>query len=239
LTISIKGEGELATDWRLKYCRNMIKSDFSHVQTWVFDLDNTLYPPSARLFDQIEVLMTNYVVDALGVDRKTADHLRDHYWQTYGTTLAGLMREHNVDPSPYLDVVHDIDLSGLVPDEDLRAKITALPGRKIIYTNGPKIHAERVTDARGLDGIFDAMYGVEHANYLPKPERAAFDVVFGLDGFDPNTAAMFEDDHRNLKAPNSMGMKCVLVGPEHPQKAAHIHHQTTNLAAFLSQIVDA
>ena len=218
----------------------MIKTAFSHVTTWVFDLDNTLYPPSARLFDQIEVLMTQFVMEALDVDHRTADHLRDHYWQTYGTTLAGLMREHDVDPGPYLDVVHDIDLKHLEQDPDLRAQIADLPGRKVIYTNGPRVHAERVTNARGLSGIFDAVYGVEHAGFLPKPERAAFDVVFALDGIDPAVGAMFEDDHRNLKAPHDMGMQCVLVGPEHSPKQGqdsdHIHHQTEDLAHFLSQI---
>jgi len=180
--------------------------------------------------------MTQYVMEALDVDHHTANHLRDHYWQTYGTTLAGLMREHDVDPGPYLDKVHDIDLSHLPKDPDLRARIADLPGRKIIYTNGPRVHAERVTEARGLSGIFDAVYGVEHAGFKPKPERAAFETVFALDGVSPHTAAMFEDDHRNLQAPHEMGMKCVLVGPKRPEPARHIHHQTEDLAAFLSHI---
>lgn len=214
----------------------MPKQDFSHVATWVFDLDNTLYPPSARLFDQIEVLMTRYVMQALKVDQITADHLRDHYWHTYGTTLAGLMREHDVDPGPYLDHVHDIDLGHLQKDPDLKARISALPGRKVIYTNAPSIHAERVTAARGLSGIFDAVYGVEHAGFLPKPERAAFDAVFALDRIQPETSAMFEDDHRNLQAPHAMGMKCVLVGPARRDKADHVHHQTEDLAHFLAQL---
>jgi len=212
----------------------MTNYDFSHVRSWVFDLDNTLYPPSARLFDQIEVLMTNFVMTVLGVDHATANHLRDHYWQTYGTTLSGLMREHGIDPGPYLDEVHDINLDHLEIDPTLRARISNLPGRKIIYTNGPRVHAERVTKARGLAGIFDAIYGVEHADFLPKPERAAFDVVFGLDGLKPSTAAMFEDDPRNLKAPHDMGMRCVLVGPKPGKSAAHIHHQTEDLSAFLA-----
>jgi len=214
----------------------MVKQAFDHVRYWVFDLDNTLYPPEAKLFDQIEVLMTEFVMQALNIDHKTADHLRDYYWNTYGTTLAGLMREHDIDPAPYLDRVHDIDLSHLAKDPNLRARITALPGRKVIYTNGPKIHAERVTEARGLSGIFDAVYGVEHAGFLPKPERAAFEAVFTLDGLVTDQAAMFEDDNRNLKAPHEMGMKCVLVGPEHGEDADHIHHQTQDLTGFLSQI---
>jgi len=180
--------------------------------------------------------MTRFVMAALDVDHATANHLRDHYWQTYGTTLAGLMREHGVDPGPYLDEVHDIELGHLEADHELRARIINLPGRKIVYTNGPKVHAERVTEARGLSGIFDAIYGVEHAGFLPKPERAAFDVVFDLDGLQPAEGAMFEDDHRNLKAPHDMGMRCVLVGPKHGKDVDHIHHQTEDLVGFLARI---
>jgi putative hydrolase of the HAD superfamily len=180
--------------------------------------------------------MTQYVMDALKVDHARANHLRKHYWHTYGTTLAGLMREHNIDPGPYLDHVHEIDLSHLDHDHDLRARISDLPGRKIIYTNGPRVHAERVTEARGLSGIFDAVYGVEHADFRPKPERAAFEQVFALDGINPSLAAMFEDDQRNLEAPHEMGMKCVLVGPKPEEDRAHIHHQTEDLAGFLSQL---
>ncbi len=210
--------------------------DFSHVQTWVFDLDNTLYPPHMRLFDQIEVRMTDWVMAALKVDRARADHLRSHYWATYGTTLAGLMTEHGVDPGPYLTDVHDIDFSVLAPDPNLAAQIKALPGRCIVYTNGCAPYAQRVLDARGLTGLFDAVYGVEHAAFHSKPARAAFETVFALDGLMPDAAAMFEDDARNLKAPHAMGMRTVHVAPA-PEPAAHIHHHTDDLAAFLARLM--
>ncbi len=213
----------------------MIAAEFHHVRYWVFDLDNTLYPPSARLFDQIEVLMTQYVMDALNIDHKSANILRDQYWKTYGTTLAGLMREHKVDPAPYLNRVHDISLDHLDDDPTLRQLIANLRGRKIIYTNGPQIHAERVTAARGLSGIFDAVYGVEHANFIPKPERGAFDRIFALDGLDPKKGAMFEDEARNLRVPHKMGMKTVLVS-ERANEESHIQHQTGDLTEFLKQI---
>ena len=217
----------------------MVKLAFNHVDTWVFDLDNTLYPQSARLFDQIEVKMTAYVMEALGVDHDRANHLRAHYWKTYGTTLAGLMREHQIDPGPYLDDVHQIDLSVLAEDLTLRARIQSLPGRKVIYTNGPRVHAERVTAARGLAGIFDAVYGVEHAGFRPKPEREAFEEVFRLDGIEPARAAMFEDDHRNLMAPHEMGMKCVLVSHDDTAHGIHVHHRTEDLSDFLGQLTGA
>lgn len=214
----------------------MVTNSFSHVTQWVFDLDNTLYPPEARLFDQIEIRMTQYVMDALGVVQAEADRLRVHYWQRYGTTLAGLMREHDVDPAPYLTHVHDISLEHLEHDSDLARFITALPGRRIVYTNGCAPYAERVLAARGLGGVFDAIYGVEHADFRPKPEREAFELIFAQDGITPDRAAMFEDDPRNLKAPHAMGMRTVHVAPT-PHKADHIHHHTNELTGFLGRLV--
>ena len=208
---------------------------FRHIETWVFDLDNTLYPPEIRLFDQIEVRMTDWVSRALGVDHGEADRLRKDYWARYGTTLAGLMREHDVDPAPYLTEVHDISFDDLVPDAKLAEAIAALPGRAIVYTNGTEPYARQVIEARGLSGLFDAVYGVEHAGFLPKPERAAFEAIVALDGFAPTEAAMFEDDPRNLEAPAALGMATVHVAPEE-QPADHIHHHTSDLAAFLTAL---
>ena len=214
----------------------MPKQDFASVCTWVFDLDNTLYPPHMRLFDQIEVRMTDWVMRALQVDRARADHLRAHYWQTYGTTLAGLMTEHGVDPGPYLTEVHDIDFSVLSPDPDLAGAIRALPGRKIVYTNGCAPYADKVIQARGLGGLFDAVYGVEHAGFHPKPAAIAFQTVFAMDGLAPAAAAMFEDDARNLAVPHALGMRTVHVAPS-PEPAPHIHHHTDDLAAFLARLL--
>ncbi len=214
----------------------MPKQHFAHVSTWVFDLDNTLYPPHMRLFDQIEVKMTDWVMTALRVDRARADHLRAQYWQTYGTTLAGLMQEHGVDPAPYLTEVHDIDFSVLSPDPALAAGIRALPGRKIVYTNGCAPYAEKVLVARGLAGLFDAVYGVEHADFHPKPDARAFATVFAQDGLAPESAAMFEDDARNLAVPHALGMRTVHVAPL-PQPAPHIHHHTDDLTGFLARLL--
>ncbi len=213
----------------------MVKDAFSHVSYWVFDLDNTLYPPAARLFDQIEVRMTRYVMEALRVEQAEADRLRTHYWHQYGTTLAGLMREHDVDPTPYLTDVHDISLDHLEEDRLLANQIAELPGRRIVYTNGTAPYAEKVLEARGLAGLFDAIYGVEHAGYLPKPERAAFESIFTRDGTDPTRAAMFEDDPRNLAEPHAMGMRTVHVAPD-PHEADHIHHHTSDLTSFLRNL---
>ena len=212
-----------------------MKQHFAHVTTWVFDLDNTLYPPAIRLFDQIELRMTDWVMRELAVGRTEASRLRQHYWDKYGTTLAGLMREHGVEPGPYLTEVHDIDFSVLPADPALAAAVANLPGRKVVYTNGGADYACRVLEARGLTGLFDRVYGIEHAGFLPKPERAAFETVFGLDGLTPGTAAMFEDDPRNLRAPHEMGLRTVHVA-EKPAAALHIHHHTNDLAGFLAAL---
>lgn len=213
----------------------MPRTHFSHVTTWVFDLDNTLYPREANLFGQIEVAMMRFIVDALAVTEDDAHRLRAQYWRDHGTTLAGLMAEHGVDPDPFLHAVHDIDLSVLQADGDLRRAIEALPGRKIVYTNGSRAHADRVIEARGLTGAFDARFGVEDAGYVPKPHRDAFDRVFGAAALQADRAAMFEDEARNLEVPHALGMRTVLVGEAH--KAAHVHHQTPDLTAFLTRLV--
>ncbi len=214
----------------------MPSQDFSHVTTWVFDLDNTLYHPSARLFDQIEKKMTAWMMRALGLSETEANRLRLEYWRSHGTTLSGLMREHDVDPGPYLSEVHEINLDHLERDPELNAHIRALPGRKIVYTNGSGPYAERVLEARGLSGLFEAIYGIEHADFLPKPEAAAYRKIFGADGLDPARGAMFEDDPRNLAAPHAMGLRCVHVA-ETPVEAPHVHYHTNDLSGFLKTLV--
>ncbi|AWD23126.1 pyrimidine 5'-nucleotidase [Fuscovulum blasticum] len=214
----------------------MPQTDFSHVDTWVFDLDNTLYPPQMRLFDQIEQRMTDWVMTRLNVSRDRADHLRQHYWALYGTTLAGLMHEHAIEPGEYLADVHDIDFSPLTPDPVLAAAIAALPGRRIVFTNADTPYAHKVLAARGLDGgLFHAVYGVEHAGYHPKPRREAFETVFARDALAPTRTAMFEDDPRNLAVPHDMGLRTVHVAPE-AAPAPHIQHHTADLTAFLRRL---
>ncbi len=213
-----------------------IFEDFAHVHTWVFDLDNTLYPPKARLFDQIEAHMVTYMVDTLKISEAKANEMRTAYWHDHGTTLAGLMHHHDIDPDPFLEAVHDISMHPLTPDPTLAGRIGALPGRRIVYTNGTAPYARRVIAARGLDGLFDAVYGVEHANYRPKPEASAFQQVFGQDGLDPTHAAMFEDEARNLAVPHDLGMRTIHVAPERLDHG-YIHHHTDNLSAFLARLM--
>lgn len=219
--------------------------DFSHVTTWIFDLDNTLYPPEAALFDQIEARMVTHVQKMLGVDAAEADRLRAHYWRDYGTTLAGLMADHKIDPEAYLLDVHDIDFSVLDPNPDLAAAIAALPGRKIIHTNADALYAGRVLAHCQLP-VFEAIYGIQEVDFHPKPDARAYAAVIDAHGFDPATAAMFEDDPRNLEVPASLGMRTVLVGSgRHGPDALtadhalgpHVQHRTNDLTAFLRSLV--
>lgn len=216
--------------------------DFTHVDIWIFDLDNTLYPPSMALFPQIEARMTAYVMRLLDVEQDRADHLRRDYWRRHGTTLAGLMAEHAIDPLAYLSEVHDIDFTELAPAPDLAAAIDALPGRKLVHTNADSTYARKVLNARGLT-MFEAVYGVEETGFHPKPAPEAFDAVMRQAGIDPARAAFFEDDPRNLEVPHRLGMRTVLVGPGRfgPEMSkgevpAHVHHRTDDLTDFLRAI---
>ncbi len=215
-----------------------LRSAFTHIRTWVFDLDNTLYPPSARLFDQISARMTHWVMRNLALEQPEADALRRDYWARHGTTLAGLMAEHGVDPAGFLAEVHDIDLAILSVDSALAAAISSLPGRRIVHTNADREYAGRVLAARGLGGLFDAVYGVEETGFVPKPAAAAFARVIAADGYDPATAAMFEDEARNLAVPHALGMRTIHVAPER-ETAEHVGHWTPDLAAFLGALVPA
>lgn len=210
-------------------------AQLTDITTWVFDLDNTLYPPEMALFPQVNAKMSAYVRDTLGVSQAEADALRHHYYTKHGTTLAGLMENHDIDPDPYLVQVHDIDFSVLSPDPALAHAIAALPGRKIIYTNGTAPYAEAVAAARGLSGLFDAIYGVEHADYHPKPSAEAFHTVFTKDALTPTKAAMFEDEARNLRVPHSLGLATIHVAPS-PAPDDFIHHRTSHLAQFLQTL---
>lgn len=215
----------------------MPAKDFSHVHDWVFDLDHTLYPATCQLFAQLEVNMERYLMRELKLSPKNAAKRRAQYWREHGTTLAGLMHHHGTDPVAYLAEVQEIDFSVLTPNPALRAAIAALPGRKIIFTNGSRSYARQATAALGLSDVFETHFGIDDADYISKPHASAFDVVFGKANLTPHRAAMFEDDPRNLEIPHALGLKTVLVGPTKP--APHIHHHTNDLTTFLDSLLGA
>ena len=192
------------------------------VGAWVFDLDNTLYPPEADLFGQINRLMTGFIVRELSVEEDEANRLRRAYWAEYGTTLAGLMARHGVAAEDFLHETHQLDLSPLRPDPGLRAAISALPGRLLIHTNGPRAHADRVLAARGLDGVFEQIVALEDKDLVSKPQSGAYDAFARLTGVDPISAVMIEDHADNLAEPHRRGTKTVWL--DHGNTDPTPHH---------------
>lgn len=221
-----------------------LREAFARVEVWVFDLDNTLYPAECRLFDQIDKRMTAFIAEELRVDHVEANRLRADYWTRHGTTLNGLMREHGMAPEAFLDFVHDIDLSGVAAAPGLCAALDALPGRKIVYTNGTRAHAERVTGRLGVSECFDGLYGIEDSGHLPKPQRAAYDSVFARAGITPSRGAMVEDTARNLIEPHLMGMRTVWTPTDcalasDGAEGEHVHFTALELESFLSDLAVA
>lgn len=214
---------------------------------WVFDLDNTLYPAHLAVMSQVEQRMTEFVMRTLNLDREAAFKVQHGYWHEYGTTLNGLMVNHQIDSAEFLDFVHDIDHSVLTPDPALASHIAALSGPRYVYTNGTVSHAERVIARLGLDNVFDDIFDIAASGFTPKPHRESFDRFTRQLGVDPSRAVMFEDSARNLETAAQMGFATVLVrasqptncghtaGPgEHPR---HVDFAIDDLPAFLKGLV--
>ncbi len=222
--------------------------DLRHIDAWVFDLDNTLYDAECQLFAQIDERMTAFIRNRLDLAHPEARRLQKDYYVRYGTTMSGLMREHNVEPQQFLDYVHDIDLEPIKPNPELAAALADLPGEKYIYTNGSTRHAENVAGALEILHLFDDVYDIKAAQYRPKPDRAPYENFLRQFDLKPDRAVMFEDLSQNLIPPHDLGMTTVLVcsdaawladEPEEKRSARpgdggdHIHHQTNDLTAFL------
>jgi putative hydrolase of the HAD superfamily len=223
--------------------------DFSHVEAWVFDLDNTLYPPSCNLFAQIDAKMRVFICNFLNIGPDEAYRLQKEYYRGHGTTLAGLMKLHNVNPDDFLAVVHDIDVSVIPPNPALARVLATLPGRRLVFTNGTVAHAKRVLSQIGIHDHVEEIFDIVHADFVPKPHVATYERFLGLHGIDPKRAAMFEDLDRNLEPAHALGMTTVLVRSEEGHAdpavrswgeagpdAAHVHYRTQDLATFLSTI---
>ncbi len=224
------------------------RAGFDRTEVWIFDLDNTLYPAECNLFAQVDQRMGEFIARYLGVPFQQARHLQKTYYRQFGTTLSGLMRIHNMDPKNFLDYVHDIDLSVLPEMPDLATEIEKLPGRRLIFTNGSRRHAENVAGKLGVLHLFEDICDIAACEFVPKPDAAAFDRMIRLHGVDASEAAMFEDMPHNLEVPHALGMSTVLVHSnymDHPVQADikrwtsppdHVHHMTEDLTAFLRSI---
>ena len=192
----------------------------SLIKTWIFDLDNTLYPPEENIFSQIDQKMTSFIADNLKISNEEAFNIQKQNFIDHGTTLAGFMNSGNdkIDPDKFLEYVHDINLNSLQEDNDLRKILLFLPGKKYIFTNGTKKHAENVLKKLNLENIFQSIFGIKEANYLPKPNLETYNLFLKTYKIDPKTSIMFEDMGRNLIPAKELGMKTVLLERKLPNK---------------------
>jgi putative hydrolase of the HAD superfamily len=224
---------------------------FTHVETWVFDLDNTLYPHHVNLWQQVDARIGEFVSDWLKISREEARVIQKDYYRRYGTTMRGMMSEHGVRADDYLAYVHKIDHSPLQPNPAMGAAINKLPGRKLILTNGSVDHVDAVLDRLGLASHFDGVFDIVAAELEPKPAPQTYAKFLRDHAVDPSGAAMFEDLARNLVVPHQLGMTTVLVVPDGSREvvredwelegrdAAHVDHVTDDLTGFLQGLVKA
>jgi putative hydrolase of the HAD superfamily len=222
-----------------------IPRPFTHIDTWVFDLDNTLYPHHVNLWQQVDARIGEYIGGFLKVSPQEARRIQKDYYRRYGTSMRGMMTEHGVRADDYLAYVHQIDHSPLQPNPAMGAAIARLPGRKLILTNGSTDHADKVLARLGIGAQFEAVFDIIAAELEPKPAPRTYQKFLALHGVNPQTSAMFEDLARNLVVPHQLGMTTVLVVPDGAKEvvredwelegrdADHVDHVTDDLTGFL------
>ena len=219
-------------------------ADLAHIDTWIFDLDNTLYPSSSHLFDQVSQRIGDYIASAFDVDRQEAHRLQKGYFREYGTTLRGLMLKHDMDPAPFLDYVHDIDLSPIAPSDALEVALGRLPGRKLVFTNADAPYARRVMARLGIGHHFSDIYDIEAADWVPKPFPEAYDRLADVHDVEPTRAIFFEDILRNLAPAAALGMATVWVRNDSAWASSHADritpdYVTDDLPAWLAALPTA
>jgi putative hydrolase of the HAD superfamily len=219
----------------------MLPAPLASIECWIFDLDNSLYPASTNLFELIDVRMGEYIAQRLGCEMAEARTIQKGFFRDHGTTLAGLMKEHGVDPREFLDYVHDIDLARLAADPRVVAALDRLPGRKFVFTNGDEAYARRVLDRLGLANAFDAVHDIHAMDYVPKPDPRAYAAMCERLDISPGRALFAEDMARNLVPAKRLGMTTVWVdnGSEqasHDADLAFIDYRIDDIGAWLTDI---
>lgn len=207
-----------------------------HIDCWIFDLDNTLYPPSAKLFDLIDARMGAFIMRLLTIDAVAARRIQKAYFHDHGTTMAGLMRHHGVDPEDFLVDVHAIPLDRLAPDARLRAGLERLPGRRLIFTNADADYAGRVLEARGIADLFDGICDIRTTRYTPKPDPAAYRAMVGHLNIDPAKSLFVEDMARNLTPAKALGMMTVWL--DNGSESGHRDHLPGQVDFHASDLAD-
>jgi putative hydrolase of the HAD superfamily len=221
---------------------------FDHIDTWVFDLDNTLYPHHLNLWQQVDARIRSYIAEFLGTTPDEAFRKQKDFYRRYGTTMRGMMIEHGMAPDGFLDYVHQIDHSPIEPNPALGIALERLPGRKLILTNGTRAHADAILARLAIAHHFEDVFDIIAGELEPKPLAQTYDRFLARHGVDAGKAAMFEDLARNLEVPHALGMTTVLVVPERTREivretwelegrnAAHVDHVTDDLVRFLEGI---
>jgi putative hydrolase of the HAD superfamily len=219
----------------------MLPAPLASIKCWIFDLDNSLYPASANLFELIDIRMGEYIAQRLGCAMPEARIVQKGFFRDHGTTLAGLMKEHGVEPRDFLDYVHDIDLARLTADPRVVAALDRLPGRKFVFTNGDEAYARRVLDRLGLANAFDGIHDIHAMDYVPKPDPRAYAAMCERLAIIPGRALFAEDMARNLVPAKRLGMTTVWVdnGSEqasHDADPAFIDYRITDIGDWLTEI---
>ncbi len=212
-----------------------------HIESWIFDLDNSLYPASADLFALIDARMGEFIQRLLACDHVEARRVQKDYFHNHGTTLAGLMKTHGTDPREFLDFVHDVDLARLAADPRVVRALDRLPGRKFVFTNASEDYARRVLDRLGLANAFDGLHDIHAMDYVPKPEPASYAAMCARHGIAPERALFIEDMARNLEPAKALGMSTVWVdnGSEQAGRGADpafIDYRTSDIGEWLDEI---
>lgn len=189
----------------------VLRNDFKNIRNWVFDLDDTLYPPSKELYAQMAERIRAFIMRALNVDEKTASVIQKDYYKKYGATVCGLMVEHDVSPEEFTDYVHELDLSSIRPDPELKKRLNALSGKKFVFTNGAHHHAERVLDRLDLRDFFSGIFSIREAGYIPKPAEKTYLKMLDAFGIAAGESVMFDDSPANILAAKKVGMKTVWI----------------------------
>jgi putative hydrolase of the HAD superfamily len=231
--VSTEAEGQIAKGEGPTFVTGM-----PDIDTWIFDLDDTLYPRSSGLHERMVMCVISLIQQRVGLDVHEAKALHLKYYELYGTSMVGLFRHHDISPRCFLDSIHDVDLSCIGEAAQLKRSLAALPGRRIVFTNGSRRHAERILDHLGFADLFPEICDIESCEFVGKPSRKAYDTLLSRQGIHPARAAMFDDRSVNLRIPSQLGMKTILVDPvQWDSDEAHVDAVTTDLAFFLSSLL--
>lgn len=213
----------------------MTNIDFSKKKFWLFDLDNTIYSPNTKIFDQIDMRMKKYISKTLNISQNEAFKIQKKYYKEFGTTLYGLMQNHNIDPDDFLDYVHNVNLKNLEESSELIRLLSLIPGKKIIYTNGDERHAQNVLFKLKIDRFFEDIFDIRKGNLIPKPNKNSLIKLINHYSIDPSKTVYFEDIKINLRPAYSMGITTILIdNNKNSFKNSYVDYSFNTLISALS-----